>query len=869
MPGAVGAGHSHRPTTKTTHKPFKSRKATKGQIRNAAKGMSHAGLRQTPTVILLAKTVICSRKGSIMNSLLLGHGLISLAIGRTQDERGQRKTPHQQVMSKLDRRNQAKQRQLEKAREHQRETSIFAGKDGAPRNVAVIPLCADSDAAAAIRSLNGSIDIEAEVQSRCFRVPVDRFKQRLQYIPLTRDLTACLDAARVADFVVLVLSAEVEVDELGELILRSVESQGMSTLFTVVQGLNKVEPAKQRLSVVSSLKSYITHFHPEQEKIYSLDNRQECSNLMRSLCSTTPKGIRWRDERSWMLVEDVKFASMESELTTLTGVVRGKGLKADRLVQVGDWGTFQIEKITAAPLERKRNGEDTMNVDEAQEEKTLDAPTEDRDGLEDLAPEEAVMAEVEDEHMDAATTVTTSKKGVLLDDHHYFSDDDQVQELTMPKRVPKGTSKYQSAWFLDDDDVSDSGTDLEDDQMQDAEPEEEPARPEDGMEGLAGDAMTEAGPSEYPQSVAFIEPDEEEDARALEAYRKYKRTEAEDDLEFPDEIELHPNVLARERLAKYRGLKSLRTSPWLEDEDRAFEPEEWQRLLRIPDYQASRIRAAREALVGGVAPGTRVHVHIKGVPPATQQSYNPSQPVTLFSLLRHEHKRTAVNVLINLSSDHPSSIKAKEELIIQYGPRRFIINPLFSQGGSTPNDVHKYCRYLHPGQSAVATFMGPVTWGSVPALFFKRTVPGTAAEGGEEEEEESSLPLTLVATGTTLPPSTSRVIAKRAILTGHPYHIHKKIVTIRYMFFNREDVEWFKALPLWTKRGRSGYIKEPLGTHGYFKATFDGRINPQDSIGVSLYKRVWPRNARSLDGPLLDPRLVQEAEADAMDADVE
>jgi len=64
------------------------------------------------------------------------------------------------------------------------------------------------------------------------------------------------------------------------------------------------------------------------------------------------------------------------------------------------------------------------------------------------------------------------------------------------------------------------------------------------------------------------------------------------------------------------------------------------------------------------------------------------------------------------------------------------------------------------------------------------------------------------------------------------------------MFFNREDVEWFKALQLWTKRGRSGFIKESLGTHGYFKATFDAKINPQDSVGVSLYKRVWPRGCR-------------------------
>jgi pre-rRNA-processing protein TSR1 len=158
-------------------------------------------------------------------------------------------------------------------------------------------------------------------------------------------------------------------------------------------------------------------------------------------------------------------------------------------------------------------------------------------------------------------------------------------------------------------------------------------------------------------------------------------------------------------------------------------------------------------------------------------------------------------------------------------------------------------------------------------LFFKRNVPGAeeeveAANQDQDQEDRPTLPLTLVATGTNLAPSTSRVIAKRAILTGHPYHIHKKVVTVRYMFFNREDVEWFKALPLWTKRGRSGFIKEPLGTHGYFKATFDGRINPQDAIGVSLYKRVWPRMSKPLDGLLLDPAEVEQAmgkDEDAMD----
>jgi len=92
------------------------------------------------------------------------------------------------------------------------------------------------------------------------------------------------------------------------------------------------------------------------------------------------------------------------------------------------------------------------------------------------------------------------------------------------------------------------------------------------------------------------------------------------------------------------------------------------------------------------------------------------------------------------------------------------------------------------------------------------------------------------------------------------------------MFFNREDVEWFKALQLWTKRGRSGYIKESLGTHGYFKATFDGKINPQDAVGVSLYKRVWPRGARAWrpegEGEGIETSEVEMEDVDAEDGGV-
>lgn len=154
--------------------------------------------------------------------------------------------------------------------------------------------------------------------------------------------------------------------------------------------------------------------------------------------------------------------------------------------------------------------------------------------------------------------------------------------------------------------------------------------------------------------------------------------------------------------------------------------------------------------------------------------------------------------------------------------------------------------------SAIATFIGPLTWGNVPVLYFQRTLPPSNDDKMDSDNNvqptfssSSSPSLQLVATGTSLPPSQRRVIAKRIILTGHPYKINKKVVTVRYMFFNDRDVKWFKSLPLWTRRGRSGFIKESLGTHGYFKANFDGKINPMDAVAVSLYKRVWPRNAKA------------------------
>ena len=788
--------HHHRNTTKISHKPFKSKYATKSFLKDLNKGKVE------------------------------------------QIQKGSRKTPHQQVMSKIDRKNQATQKRQIRYQENVKRTSIFSSKNSAPRVVAIVPLCHDLDARSAIQKLHRSVDPDADISCPSV-VRIDRFKQNISYVPVESKLKQVLEACRVADFVLLLLSPTEEVDEYGESMLKAIEGQGVSNLLTMVQYLDRIEPAKKRSQIVKNLKSYITNFVPAQEKVHSLDSPQECANVIRSLCTTTPKGIKWREERSWMYVEDVQWPEDMRESfggVTLTGVVRGRGLNADRLVQVGDWGHFQIDRITDAssPLLKQRKA-DEMAVDpESMPASVLQEPDEDQDDLAELAPYEAIL----ENESTMTTTAPSERRGVLLDDHHYFSDD-ETHLPEAPKRLPKGTSSYQAAWFLGD--MSDSGSDYEDNEdyvgesLMDA-----PALPQDGIEGLdktMPNEHTEVTSSEYPQSEMFLDNAPEDEVEELAEYLLRKKNEATGDREFPDEIELHPKVLARERLARYRGLKSLKTSHWDTAEDQPYQPTDWDRLLRVPDYKLARKTVTRQTLVGGVDPGKRVNIHLRSVPLSLCRAYDSSKPLGIFALMRHEQKRTVVNVTITLSSSHPSPLKSKEPLILQCGPRRFHITPLYSQLDATPNNVHKFLRYLYPGQTAVATFIAPLTWGPVPALFF------AAASAGSPQADT---PGSLIATGTCLPPDPSRVIAKRIILTGHPYKIHKKLVTVRYMFFNTEDVKWFKALQLWTKRGRSGFIKESLGTHGYFKATFDGRINPMDAVGVSLYKRVWPRHAKAL-----------------------
>uniref|UniRef100_A0A8H7Y4G9 Ribosome biogenesis protein tsr1 n=1 Tax=Psilocybe cubensis TaxID=181762 RepID=A0A8H7Y4G9_PSICU len=714
------------------------------------------------------------------------------------------------AQSRLNRRNNAKQSAAAKRNALVSATRIFNGVDGAPRIVAVIPLTEDVSAKSTVQSLADVLDMSADdcPDDGIWKMKAERFRTSLQFrtVPY-RNFYSALDACKVADYVVFVLSSSVEVDPWGDTLLRTLQAQGLPEVVSVISPDASID-VKSRTGILKSLLSFVQYFVPTQTRVFDLHASSDRLNALRSLSEGKPSDVRWKEGRTWILGETTEW---EDGTLKLTGVARGSPLSANRLVHIPNFGDFQVSKILSAPLPRTHKGSNgpAMDVEPAL---LAEADPTSADSLvssndpEDLQNEQTWPTEEE------------MKGGV--DDVQTDIPDAVVG--TTPKavrRIPKGMSEYQAAWIIDEDDdeegdETNQSTDEVDMETQGEEEEEMQDMPMD-------DAATE-------KDVRFEDLDMEEEEEQLNKWRNRQREE-EDDQSFPDEIDTPKEIPARTRFQRYRGMRSFRTSPW-----DAYEnlPRDYARIFQFEDFKRTErsVRRRAEQELNVVEPGARVTLYIKDVP----QAATSVSPIILFSVLQHEHKVTVLNFTVQRNTEYDGSVRSKDPLILCVGPRRLAVNPIYSQhtrgGGKGANNVHKFERYLRHGVTSVATTYGPVIYGRQPCVLLRETPDAEAPQ--------------LVAMGTFMNPDTTRIIAKRIILTGHPFKVHKKTATIRYMFFNPDDVHYFKPIQLHTKHGRTGHIRESLGTHGYFKAYFDGPINQMDTVCMSLYKRVFPKWAR-------------------------
>jgi pre-rRNA-processing protein TSR1 len=107
---------------------------------------------------------------------------------------------------------------------------------------------------------------------------------------------------------------------------------------------DSIDP-KTRTAILKSLSSFMNYFVPSQTRVYDVHTPADRLNALRALCEGKPGEVRWRENRVWVVGEQVEWVD---GVLGVTGFVRGAQLSADRLIHIPEYGDFQISKVSSA-----------------------------------------------------------------------------------------------------------------------------------------------------------------------------------------------------------------------------------------------------------------------------------------------------------------------------------------------------------------------------------------------------------------------------------------------------------------------------------------------------------------------------------------
>jgi pre-rRNA-processing protein TSR1 len=683
----------------------------------------------------------------------------------------------------------------------------------------------------------------------------ERRKIKFTFLPPPVDRTdplAIVEIGRAAEVVLFVLPGDaraVAVDSEGQTALSVLRSMGLPSSNAIVQTLttsNAMSTStgnsmKERSAAKKRATEAFLAELPGDYRVFSADTCTDFKQILRHLADSPHAVPLWRRQRSQLVAEAADFLPDPSNPSVgrlvLTGYIRGHGLSAVQAVHIPTAGDFQIEQIDACAEPAPANESPVSSLlSERGGKGVVDMETCNNGVLAQVAPEarESLVRENEPDMLDGEQTWPTEEE---------LKDAEREAAALTKRKLPKGTSDYQAAWILDEND-DDGDEEEEEEEIEDGgslpDLELNTAAVADGANTASlGDDLNDSwqnmdgGATEIDMDYAD---EDEEDALDIRAAKIKARRDAQaDELNYPDEIDTPLNIPARKRFARYRGLKSFRTSPWDPKEDL---PQDYARVFAFENFKRT-LKRAREAATKidpgkGVLPGNFVSLHAAAVPADVAlrvvERIRASQSgaacvLSAWGLLQHECKLSVVNFGIKKVSNFIEPVANKEELLFVTGLRSFTARPIFSTDEHGA-DKHKMERFLLEGRPCMATIFAPISYPPLPLLAFKPRPNGQVA---------------LAATGAMRDCNPDRVVLKKIVLTGYPVKAHKSKAVVKWMFHTPEDVRWFRPVELWTKDGRRGRIREPLGTHGTMKCIFDGPIQQQDAVCMSLYKRAYPK----------------------------
>uniref|UniRef100_A0A5S6PZK0 Pre-rRNA-processing protein TSR1 homolog n=1 Tax=Trichuris muris TaxID=70415 RepID=A0A5S6PZK0_TRIMR len=721
--------------------------------------------------------------------------------GRTPNILGIRKRC--KTVSKKDRRNKVKQLRAIK-QEQASERRGLANRLNPPVVVCIVSLSHEISSRNVLSRLmqgksTGNV-AEAERGLTFLRMP--KLKSRFCFLcPDAADILDVLDSLKVADLVLLVWNGQgYQLGDYFSALLSSILAQGLPSFFNLLinpfERNSKYEQEKRCLAATAEKWGL-------QGRFYKLDTLEEQNALLRLMSTCSRKPLSIQEHRTRLLVESCSVAEFNSETNQcnvrVCGYVRGPNLDVNRLLHIPGWGDYQMNSIDVLLDPHPMHDFPQHRTDAFHNFAVADA-----------ALQECLYSEPAVEDLDFEQSARVTEAELQLEGS---KSTEQLKQF-----FPKGTSEYQAAWMLDIDESVDGMSDAENvcaDGTYDEFCSFETESLRSKFESECNEEMLDCEDTDSN----YVTCEEEEEQNSLARLRQ----EREDKL-FPDEMDTPANEPARVRFQKYRSLKSFRTSFWDPKENL---PSEYAKIVHFKNFSVTKKRILEQEVKGALN-GWYVAVYIKNVEMKCAEFLcNSSGSLVVYSLLPNEQKMALLNVVLRKHALCDQPIKSKDQLLFNIGYRRYFVSPVFSQ--HTNGNKHKLERFLAENATVVASFFAPVMFPPAGVSVFKLSTNGQ---------------LSLVATGSLMNVDADRVVLKRVVLSGHPYKINRRHAVVRYMFFNRDDVEWFRPVELRTRSGRRGFIREPVGTHGYMKCSFNTQLPSQDVVFIDLYKRVFPNAGR-------------------------
>ena len=492
----------------------------------------------------------------------------------------------------------------------------------------------------------------------------------------------------------------------------------------------------------------------------------------------------------------------------ITGYVRGKvPLDVHNLVHVPGIGTFPLKCIQSAHIPKMLAGRTHQTSAKNKPEVAIEERFDETNLLAEADPMKRESLE-----MFATPDALEGEQNLVgFDEDHNFDEEsnEEGNQDGFQKGIsrPTGWSDYQNAWL---DAIGDEDIDDEHDN------------------GELAFALNQKS------NMSVVDPDDMDDANDItaderKALLEQRRSAQKDDLMFPDEVEINEGEHAQERLARFRSLKSFRKSYWDPKENL---PESYASIYHFSSFKATQgdvmadmkdlIEAANfhwdssaskstddrddlmkdeddnqslhEILEGCVPSGAYVTITLEEVPPSAAARLKPSTLLVAVSLLPHENKVSVLHMGLSQTSqcdpcnvdEGSPPVKSKDILTFRCGWRTWQGRPIFSQNNLN-SDKHKFERFLPTdGAFFAASIFGPVTYTPCPVLVFRE--PHNQFQSADND---STLirKREMIALGSMIGSDADRIIIKRVVLTGFPTRVHKRHATVKYMFYDPEDVK--------------------------------------------------------------------------------